>query len=119
MPTAPSSRVTSHMSADIIIGCTISTGGPGGFAPGRVSGGKYRRSRYIGTLSTIWNGDGTRAGLQAAVAQHFQAVLRGGHKPSHWPRDRREVHHRSLPFVTPDPPIADVIMAQGPNIIGG
>ena len=59
MPTAPSSRVTSHMSADIIIGCTISTGGPGGFAPGRVSGGKYRRSRYIGTLSMIWNGDGT------------------------------------------------------------
>ena len=40
MPTAPSSRVTSHMSADIIIGCTINTGGPGGAAPGRVSGGK-------------------------------------------------------------------------------
>ncbi|PQM44740.1 hypothetical protein C1Y40_05099 [Mycobacterium talmoniae] len=30
MPTAPSSRVTSHMLADIIIGCTISTGGPAG-----------------------------------------------------------------------------------------
>ena len=30
MPTAPSSRVTSHMFADIIIGCTISTGGPTG-----------------------------------------------------------------------------------------
>ena len=59
MPTAPSSRVTSHMSADIIIGCTISTGGPAGLAPGLLSGGKYRRSRYIGTLSTIWNGDGT------------------------------------------------------------
>ncbi len=37
----------------------MSTGGPGGLEPGRVSGGKYRRSRYIGTLSTIWNGDGT------------------------------------------------------------
>src|ERR1700712_3689472 len=59
MPTAPSLRVTSHMSADIIIGCTISTGGPAGLAPGLASGGKYRRSRYIGTLSTIWNGDGT------------------------------------------------------------
>ena len=32
-PTAPASRVTSHMSADIIIGCTISTGGPGRLAP--------------------------------------------------------------------------------------
>ncbi len=53
MPTAPSSRVTSHMSADIIIGCTINTGGPGATEPGRVSGGKYRRSRYIGTLSMI------------------------------------------------------------------
>ncbi|EUA91037.1 AMP-dependent synthetase and ligase domain protein [Mycobacterium ulcerans str. Harvey] len=30
IPTAPSSRVTSHMSADIIIGCTINTGGPTG-----------------------------------------------------------------------------------------
>ncbi len=59
MPTAPSSRVTSHMSADIIIGCTISTGGPTGVWPLRLSGGKYRRSRYIGTLSTIWDGDGT------------------------------------------------------------
>ncbi|CFR98547.1 Uncharacterised protein [Mycobacterium tuberculosis] len=59
IPTAPSSRVTSHMSADIIIGCTISTGGPTGGCPGRLSGGKYRRSLYIGTLSTIWDGDGT------------------------------------------------------------
>jgi hypothetical protein len=59
MPTAPSSRVTSHMSADIIIGCTMSTGGPAGLAPGLLSGGKYRRSRYIGTLSTTWKGDGT------------------------------------------------------------
>lgn len=59
IPTAPSSRVTSHMSADIIIGCTISTGGPTGDWPGRLSGGKYRRSLYIGTLSTIWDGDGT------------------------------------------------------------
>ncbi|CDP89512.1 hypothetical protein BN975_05368 [Mycolicibacterium farcinogenes] len=59
MPTAPSSRVTSHMSADIIIGCTISTGGRGSWAPGRTSGGKYRRSRYIGTLWMIWKGDGT------------------------------------------------------------
>src|SRR6185312_12429431 len=50
--------VTSHMSADIIIGCTIRTGGPS-TSPLRLSGGKYRRSRYIGTLSTIWNGDGT------------------------------------------------------------
>lgn len=40
IPTAPSSRVTSHMSADIIIGCTISTGGPTGGWPGRLSGGK-------------------------------------------------------------------------------
>ncbi|COX43458.1 Uncharacterised protein [Mycobacterium tuberculosis] len=47
------------MSADIIIGCTISTGGPTGGCPGRLSGGKYRRSLYIGTLSTIWDGDGT------------------------------------------------------------
>ncbi|BBY72681.1 hypothetical protein I550_2994 [Mycobacterium intracellulare 1956] len=47
------------MSADIIIGCTISTGGPTGDWPGRLSGGKYRRSLYIGTLSTIWDGDGT------------------------------------------------------------
>ncbi len=59
IPTAPSCRVTSHMSADIIIGCTISTGGPTGVCPGRLSGGKYRRSLYIGTLSTIWDGDGT------------------------------------------------------------
>ena len=58
IPTAPSSRVTSHMLADIIIGCTISTGGPA-FLRRRLSGGKYRRSRYIGTLSTIWNGEGT------------------------------------------------------------
>jgi hypothetical protein len=47
------------MSADIIIGWTINTGGPGCLAPGRTSGGKYRRSRYIGVLCTIWNGDGT------------------------------------------------------------
>ena len=40
MPTAPSSLVTSHISADIIIGWTISTGGPAGFRPGRLSGGK-------------------------------------------------------------------------------
>ncbi|EUA66138.1 hypothetical protein I553_6695 [Mycobacterium xenopi 4042] len=40
MPTAPSCRVTSHMLADIIIGCTNSTGGPAGGWPGRVSGGK-------------------------------------------------------------------------------
>ncbi len=40
MPTAPSSWVTSHMFADIIIGWTISTGGPAGGCPGRVSGGK-------------------------------------------------------------------------------
>src|SRR5215218_7645338 len=59
MPTAPSSRVTSHISADIIIGCTMSTGGPGGIAPGRASGGKYRRSRYMATLWMIWNGEGT------------------------------------------------------------
>ena len=65
MPTAPSSRVTSHMSADIIIGCTISTGGPTGGCPRRMSGGKYRRSLYIGTFSTIWYGDGTAAGFQA------------------------------------------------------
>ena len=52
MPTAPSSRVTSHMFADIIIGCTSSTGGPACGCPGRLSGGKYRRSLYIGTLST-------------------------------------------------------------------
>src|SRR4029079_13903839 len=36
-----------------------STGGPGCLASGRASGGKYRRRRYIGTLWTIWNGDGT------------------------------------------------------------
>ena len=59
MPTAPSSLVTSHMFADIIIGWTISTGGPAGGRPGRLSGGKYRRSLYIGVLSTIWNGEGT------------------------------------------------------------
>ncbi|CNI42045.1 Uncharacterised protein [Mycobacterium tuberculosis] len=59
IPTAPSSRVTSHMSADIIIGCTISTGGPIFGSPRRLSGGKYRLSLYIGTLSTIWDGDGT------------------------------------------------------------
>ena len=40
IPTAPSARVTSHMFADIIIGCTISTGGPARFLPGRMSGGK-------------------------------------------------------------------------------
>src|SRR5579875_413692 len=59
MPTAPSDLVTSHMIADIIIGCTSNTGGPAGGCPGRLSGGKYRRSLYIGTLSTTWNGDGT------------------------------------------------------------
>ena len=58
MPTAPSSRVTSHMFADIIIGCTSSTGGPACGWPGRLSGGKYRRSLYIGTLSTTCDGDG-------------------------------------------------------------
>ena len=58
MPTAPSSRVTSHMFADIIIGCTSSTGGPACGCPGRLSGGKYRRSLYIGTLSTTCDGDG-------------------------------------------------------------
>ena len=47
------------MFADIIIGCTISTGGPTAVCPLRLSGGKYRRSRYIGVLSTIWNGEGT------------------------------------------------------------
>ncbi len=31
MPTAPSSRVTSHIFADIIIGWTMRTGGPAGF----------------------------------------------------------------------------------------
>ena len=39
MPTAPSSRVTSHMFADIIIGWTMRTGGPGGAWPGLLSGG--------------------------------------------------------------------------------
>ena len=38
------------------------------------------------------------AGFQAAVAQHFQPVLRGGHQPSHWPGYCRQVHHRMLPF---------------------
>ena len=56
MPTAPSSRVTSHMLADIIIGWTSSTGEPAWGCPGRLSGGKYRRSLYIGTLSTTWDG---------------------------------------------------------------
>ena len=59
MPTAPSSRVTSHMFADIIIGWTISAGGAARLRPGRVSGGKYRRSLYMLLLSTIWNGEGT------------------------------------------------------------
>ena len=58
MPTAPSSRVTSNMFADIIIGCTSSTGGPACGCPGRLSGGKYRRSLYIGVLSTVCDGDG-------------------------------------------------------------
>ena len=40
-----------------------------------------------------------RAGLQAAVAQHFQAVLRGGHQPPHWPGYRRKVHHRRAPLL--------------------
>ena len=59
MPTAPSARLTSHMSADIIIGWTISAGGPAAGRPGRLSGGKYRRSLYMLLLSTIWKVDGT------------------------------------------------------------
>ena len=59
MPTAPSSRVTSHIFADIIMGWTISAGGPAGLRPGRLSGGKYRRSLYMLLLSTIWKGEGT------------------------------------------------------------
>ena len=39
-----------------------------------------------------------RAGFQAAVTQHFQPVLRGGHQPPDRPGYRRQVHHDPLPF---------------------
>ncbi len=44
------------------------------------------------------------AGLQAAVAQHFQPVLRGGHQPPHWPGYCRKVHHRRAPLLSPPVP---------------
>ncbi len=112
MPTAPSSRVTSHMSADIIIGCTISTGGPGGFAPGPGVGREVPPQPVHRHAFHDLERRRHRAGLQAAVAQHFQAVLRGGHQPAHWPGYCRKVHHRRFPFRHTCPPIAVVIMAQ-------
>ena len=112
MPTAPSSRVTSHMSADIIIGCTISTGGPrplgAGPGVGREVAPQPVHRHALDDLERRRHG----AGLQAAVAQHFQAVLRGGHQPPHWPGYCRKVHHRPLPFCAASPPTAAVIMAQ-------
>ena len=54
------------------------------------------------------------AGLQAAVAQHFETVLCRGHQSTHWPRYCRKVHHRRFPSSHTCPPIAEVIMAQSP-----
>ena len=123
MPTAPSSRVTSHMSADIIIGCTISTGGPArrGARPavGREVAAQPVHRHALDDLERRRDG----AGLQPAVAQDFQAVLRGGHQPPHRPGDRREVNQRALPYrlsrARPSPAACPVIMAQAPPIIGG
>ena len=102
MPTAPSSRVTSHMSADIIIGCTISTGRAGrlGTGPGvgREVAPQPVHRHALDDLERRRHG----AGLQPAVAQHFQTVLRGGHQPPHWPGYRRQVHH-ALPFASRSP----------------
>ena len=98
------------MSADIIIGCTISTGGPDGVAPGRVSGGKYRRSRYIGTVSTIWNGDGTAPVSKPpyrSTSRPFCAVAIN--RPTGpVTAERSTTGHSPL---TPNPPIDLVIMA--------
>ena len=44
------------------------------------------------------------AGLQAAVSQHFQAVLRGGHQPAHGPRLLPKGPPPAVPlYVTPIP----------------
>jgi hypothetical protein len=97
----------------------MSTGGPGGFAPGRVSGGKYRRSRYIGTLSTTWNGDGTvpvSSPPYRSTSRPFCAVATS--RPTGLVTAEKSTTGH-FPFVTPVPPIAEVIMAQGTNIIGG
>ncbi len=58
-----------------------------------------------------------RAGLEAAVPEHFQPVLRGGHQPAHRPGYRRQVHDDPTPLFPdhslPSPPkTAAVIMAQ-------
>ena len=106
MPTAPSSRVTSHMSADIIIGCTISTGGPAGLAPGLAVGREVPPQPVHRHALDDLEGRRHRAGLETAVAQHLQTVLGGRHQPPHGPGDRRKVHHDRSPFVRrANPPI--------------
>ena len=111
------------MSADIIIGCTISTGGPAGLAPGRASGGKYRRSRYIGTLSMIWNGDGTAPVSKPpylSTSRPFCAVATS--RPTGRVIAERSTTGTPLSErvrVLRSPGTAVVIMAQRPPIIGG
>ena len=83
MPTAPSSRVTSHMSADIIMGCTISTGGPTGFAPGLLSRAEIPPEPVHRHALDDLEGRRHCAGLEPAVAKHLEPVLSGGHQASH------------------------------------
>ena len=76
MPTAPSSRVTSHMFADIIIGCTSSTGGPACGWPGPA----VRREIppelvHRHALDDLRRRRGV-AGFQPTESQDLQAVLR-------------------------------------------
>ena len=93
MPTAPSSRVTSHMLADIIIGCTISTGGPAAACPAGCPAGNSAaactsaRSRRSGTARA-------RRRSPARRAQHLEAVLRRGQQALDRPGDRPVIAER-------------------------